>query len=116
MLTVTRPGVAHGFALWVRLHCAPGLPALDGLPPAERGWAPVFVPARAGGIAVRAGDQITVSLSREVRDRAGRPDYQLTAVITGPRRPPLRVRWDSPLRDQAFRATGSYRVLFPAVP
>jgi protein arginine N-methyltransferase 1 len=114
VLTVTRPGVTHGFALWIRLGCARGQPLLDGLPPTERGWAPVFVPARAEGIAVRPGDQITVTLSRSVQDRAGRPDYGLTAEFTRPGHPPLRIRWDSPLRDQAFRATASYRALFPA--
>lgn len=114
-LDVRRPGRLHGFALWVRFQAGPGRPAVDSLAEEERSWAPVYAPVCADGIRVAPGDQVRLTFSREVTDPAGRPGYHLAARVGQPDGGVTDVSWDSPWPGAAFRSSGTYRRLFPAI-
>lgn len=114
-LTITRPGRLHGFALWINLWCALGQPPIDALPETEPGWAPIYAPISAAGVPAADGDRIRLRLSRAITHESGHPDYHLSANITRIDGSTAEAAWHSPYRYPRFRATDTYRRLFPAL-
>jgi protein arginine N-methyltransferase 1 len=114
-LTITRPGRLHGFALWINLWCAVGQPPIDALPETEPGWAPIYAPISAAGVPAADGDRIRLRLSRAITHESGHPDYHLSANITRIDGSTAEAAWHSPYRYPRFRATDTYRRLFPAL-
>lgn len=103
----------HALALWINLECHPGGDPVDSLRQATS-WLPVIAPVSAEGIEVEAGDTISLDWRATPSDDGLHPDYRITGEVARTGRSTVPVEWVSYHHAPVFRATDTYRTLFPA--
>ncbi len=108
-LTISQDGRIDGFLLWLTVETMAGV-ALDALEDNSH-WLPVFFPAFAPGVEVRAGDTITAICSASLAANGFTPDYRVTGHLVQSSGS-IAFDYQSPHSKPVFRANEFYAALF----
>jgi protein arginine N-methyltransferase 1 len=103
----------HGLMAWPRIHCLEKARPYDSLMAYEAAWAPLYVPLSLEGIPVLPGEHLSYTFTTDLSDDGVHPDYAFTGVIQRANGKVITFEWKSPYHDTRFRASDTYRFLFP---
>src|SRR5262249_40203042 len=93
LLTCERPGVFHGFLVWLNLYTDADH-MVDILTQRES-WLPVYVPISITGFDVDQGDIIHAIVSRRLCNNGLNPDYHIRGQLCRPNRQSVPFEFDS---------------------
>lgn len=111
-LNVTHGERLTGLIMWPRLQAMRHGMYIDPLHQ-KTGWLPVYAPLFLDGADVRVGDVVDVIFRWKLSDDLRHPDYHISGTVERAGRPDLPFEWDSPHHSSEFRASETYRWLFP---